>query len=140
VAGNQFTARWGHRFPPRGLIVASGRGCFVTATCGAVALSIFGLSTAMLFIPTILLYFFAAVGIAPVQAEAVAAQPERAGAASGMMTALQMLVGALAVQTIGFAHDGTAWPLFFGLLTCSMAALAAFVRRTPNVHLAKEAA
>lgn len=140
VAGNQFTARWGHRFSARGLIVASGGGCFAAVTCGVVALNIFGLTTAMLFVPTIFLYFFAAVGIAPVQAEAVAAQPERAGAASGMMTALQMIVGALTVQTIGFAHDGTAWPLFVGLLICSMAALAVFVRRKPNVHLAKEAA
>jgi DHA1 family bicyclomycin/chloramphenicol resistance-like MFS transporter len=140
VAGNQFTARWGHRFSPRGLIVASGRGCFVAVTCGAVALKIFGLSTAMLFVPTMFLYFFAAVGIAPVQAEAVAAQPEHAGAASGMMTALQMIVGASTVQTIGFAHDGTARPLFVGLFICSMAALAVFVRRTPTVYLAKEAA
>ena len=98
------------------------------------------MSTAVLFAPTIALYFFAAVGIAPVQAEAVAAQPERAGAASGLMTALQMAAGALTVQAIGFAHDGTARPLFVGLLVCTTAALAVFVRRKPNVHLAKEAA
>jgi hypothetical protein len=61
-----------------------------------------------------------------VQAEAVAAQPDRAGAASGLLTSLQMVVGAITVQAIGFAHDGTPQPLFVGLVVCSIAALAPF--------------
>jgi hypothetical protein len=75
------------------------------------------------FVPTIALYFCAAVGISPVQAEAVAAQPSRAGAASGLLTALQMAAGALTVQAIGFAHDGTPDPLFAGMIVCTTAAL-----------------
>jgi len=123
VAGNQFTARWGHRFAARTLILYSGVGCGLVAVAGAMAAHAFALSTALLFVPTIALYFFAAVGIAPVQAEAVAAQPVRSGAASGLLTALQMGIGAITVQAIGFAHDGTSRPLFMGLLACTMAAL-----------------
>jgi len=123
VAGNQFTARWGHRFATRKLILYSSLGCGLVTLAGAMAAHLFAMSTAMLFVPTIALYFFAAVGIAPVQAEAVAAQPGRSGAASGLLTALQMGVGAITVQAIGFAHDGTARPLFVGLLACTTAAL-----------------
>lgn len=123
VAGNQFTARWGHRFATRTLILYSGVGCGLVAVAGALAAHAFAMSTAVLFVPTIALYFFAAVGIAPVQAEAVAVQPVRSGAASGLLTALQMGIGAITVQAIGFAHDGTSRPLFMGLLACTMAAL-----------------
>jgi DHA1 family bicyclomycin/chloramphenicol resistance-like MFS transporter len=128
VAGNQFTARWGHRFAPRRLILASALGCTLAATAGAAVVQVMGISTATLFAPTIALYFFAALGIAPVQAEAVAAQPQRAGAASGLLTALQMVVGAVVVQAIGLAHDGTARPMFLGLLACTVAALALYAR------------
>ena len=126
-AGNQFTARWGQRFERRRLILASGIGCTLAAVSGAIAVQVFAMSTPVLFVPTIALYFFAAVGIAPVQAEAVAAQPDRAGAASGLLTSLQMVIGALMVQAIGFAHDGTPRPLFVGLVVCSVAALVLFV-------------
>ena len=128
IAGNQFTARWGHRFSPRRLILASSLGCSLVAMTGAVVVHAFGMSAATLFLPTIGLYFFAAVGIAPVQAEAVGAQPDRAGAASGLLTALQMVVGALTVQAIGYSHDGTARPLFVGLVVCSVAALSSSCR------------
>lgn len=127
VAGNQFTATWGERFKRRHLILVSGLGCTLAAAAGAIAIKVFAMSTALLFVPTIALYFFAAVGIAPVQAEAVAAQPDRAGAASGLLTALQMLIGALTVQAIGFSHDGTPLPLFVTLVACSVAAVASFV-------------
>jgi len=127
VAGNQFTATWGERFPRRSLILASGLGCTLAAVAGAIAIQVFAMSTTVLFMPTIALYFFAAVGIAPVQAEAVAAQPERAGAASGLLTALQMVVGALTVQAIGLSHDGTPRPLFVGMVVCSVMALALFI-------------
>jgi DHA1 family bicyclomycin/chloramphenicol resistance-like MFS transporter len=123
VAGNQFTVRWGDRFEPRVLVLTSGIGCASAAIGGGVAAYTFELSTAVLFLPTIALYFFAAIGIAPLQAEAVAVQPQRTGAASGLLTALQMVVGSLAVQVMGLAHDGTAQPMFTGLVICTGAAL-----------------
>ncbi len=140
VAGNQFTARWGHRFAPRTLILYSGVGCSLVAVAGALAAHVFAMSTALLFAPTIALYFFAAVGIAPVQAEAVAVQPGRAGAASGLLTALQMGAGALTVQAIGFAHDGTPGPLFMGLLACTTLALVFSMRLRRGAVLAGESA
>lgn len=131
VAGNQFTARWGDRFERRRLIQVSGLGCLGAALLAIVACGLAGLGTVTLFGPTLVLYFFAAVGIAPVQAEAVAAQPARAGAASGLLTAVQMAVGALTVQGIGLAHDGTARPLLGGLLVCTLAAVALYARVPP---------
>lgn len=133
VGGNQFTARWGGRFDARRLIRVSGLGCLASSLLGVSFVLGFGVTTASLFVPTIVLYFFAALGIAPVQAEAVAAQPSRSGAASGLLTAIQMLVGAAAVQAIGYAHDGTTLPLFVTLLACTSGAILAYrgeARRT----------
>jgi MFS transporter, DHA1 family, multidrug resistance protein len=142
VAGNQFTARWGHRFATRNLIYYSGVGCGLVALSGMLATQVFPMSPALLFLPTIALYFCAAVGIAPVQAEAVAAQPNRAGAASGLLTAMQMAIGALTVQSIGFAHDGTPVPLFAALIACTAAALlyGRRLRRTPAATAAGDPA
>lgn len=129
MAGNQFTARWGGRFQPSQLVRASGLGCLAAASIGGIGAHAFALSTPAVFIPTIVLYFFAAVGIAPVQAEAVAAQPMRSGTASGLLTSMQMLVGAATVQAIGFAHDGTSLPLFAALIACALIAIACYRRR-----------
>jgi nitrate/nitrite transporter NarK len=85
------------------------------------------LSTALLFVPTIVLYLFGGIGVAPLQAEALAAQPARTGAASGLLTAMQMVIGAVTVQAIGISHDGTPRPLFVGLVVCTAAALFALV-------------
>lgn len=127
AAGNQFTATWGHRFARRRLILASGVGCVLAAVSGAIAVRVLPMSTALLFVPTIVLYFLTAVAVAPLQAEAVGAQPDRAGAASGLLTSLQMVIGALTVQAIGFLHDGTPRPMFVALVVCSVAALAFLV-------------
>jgi hypothetical protein len=126
IGGNYATARWGH-FVPRGkLIVFSGVGCLLTSIAGLVAVSTFGWDTATLFVPAIALSLLGAIAIAPVQAEAVAAQPERSGAASGLMSGMQMAIGAAAVQFIGFTHDGTPYPMFIALVACATAALIAY--------------
>ena len=138
MAGNQFTARWGERFRPSHLVRVSGIGCLLAATMGGIGAHAFALSAPAVFIPTIVLYFFAAVGIAPVQAEAVAAQPMRSGTASGLMTATQMLVGAATVQAIGFAHDGTAVPMFAALIGCAAIAIACYRRGTCATLRAQE--
>jgi DHA1 family bicyclomycin/chloramphenicol resistance-like MFS transporter len=126
IAGNQFTARCGDRLAPRNLIRYSGIGCSLAAIAGTVAAHVFALSTELLFVPTIALYFFAGIGVAPVQAEALAAQPARSGAASGLLSAMQMAIGAVTVQAIGFAHDGTPEPMFVGLVVCTAAAVVSF--------------
>ena len=78
-----------------------------------------------MFIPTIALCFFGALAIAPVQAEAVAAQPQHAGSASGLMSGIQMVIGALVVQLVGFSHNGTPYPMFIALISCTAVALLA---------------
>jgi MFS transporter, DHA1 family, multidrug resistance protein len=130
IGGNYATARWGHLVPRGRLIVFSGVGCLATAIAGLVAVRMFGWDTATLFVPAIGLSLLGAIAIAPVQAEAVAAQPERSGAASGLMSGMQMAIGAVAVQFIGFTHDGTPYPMFIALIACAAAALLAYVGAT----------
>ena len=134
VAGNQFTARFGHRYAPRKLILFSGIGCVAAAIAGAMAAHSLAWSTALLFLPTIALYFFAGVGIAPVQSEAIGAQPTRSGAASGLLSGMQMAVGAAIVQAIGYSHDGTPYPMYVGVIACTVVALVAVV----TAHLAPQ--
>jgi DHA1 family bicyclomycin/chloramphenicol resistance-like MFS transporter len=125
VAGNYVTGRFGQRVSRAGLILFSGIGCLVTAVAGMAAASILGWNTAALFIPTIALCFFGALAIAPVQAEAVAAQPQLAGSASGLMSGIQMVIGAVVVQLVGFSHNGTPYPMFIALIGCTAVALLA---------------
>jgi DHA1 family bicyclomycin/chloramphenicol resistance-like MFS transporter len=125
VAGNYATGRWGDRVPRHWLILTSGIGCFVVAVTGFVAASVLQWSSALLFVPTILICFFGAIAIAPVQAEAVAAQPRCAGSASGLMSGIQMTMGALVVQLVGFSHNGTPYPMFVALIGCASIALLA---------------
>jgi DHA1 family bicyclomycin/chloramphenicol resistance-like MFS transporter len=125
VAGNYVTGRFGQRVSRASLILFSGIGCLVTAVAGMVAISTLQWNTAALFVPTIILCFFGALAIAPVQAEAVAAQPQHAGSASGLMSGIQMIIGAVVVQLVGFSHNGTPYPMFIALIGCTTVALLA---------------
>lgn len=125
VGGNTFTGRWGHRFSRPKLILFSGIACLASTVAGLLTLQVGGLSSAGLFIPVIVFYFSVGLAIAPVQAEAVAAQPSRSGAASGLTTGLQMATGAIVVQLVGLTHDGTAAPMCAALIACSTLALVA---------------
>jgi MFS transporter, DHA1 family, multidrug resistance protein len=125
VAGNYLTGRFGQRVSRASLVLFSGIGCVVTAVAGVTVAGMGEWNTAMLFIPTIALGFFGALAIAPVQAEAVAAQPQHSGAASGLMSGIQMLIGAVVVQLVGFSHNGTPYPMFIALIGCATVALLA---------------
>lgn len=142
VAGNYASGRWGDRVPRGRLILACGLGCLATSVAGLVTASVLEWHTAVGFVPTVALCFFGAVAIAPVQAEAVSAQPGHSGAASGLMSCIQMAIGAAVVQLVGLSHDGTPFPMFAALVTCSALALIAFAaagargRRSPAVAAA----
>ena len=126
VAGNYTSGRWGGRFERGRLILASGIGSLATAVVGLAVASLLEWSTAVAFVPTIVLCFFGALAVAPVQAEAVAAQPQHSGAASGLMSGMQMAIGAAVVQLVGFTHNGTPYPMFAALIACAALALVAF--------------
>jgi DHA1 family bicyclomycin/chloramphenicol resistance-like MFS transporter len=129
---------WGHRVPRGRLILACGVGGLASSLAGLAAASALEWHTAVGFVPTIALCFFGAVAIAPVQAEAVAAQPGRSGAASGLMSGMQMAVGAAVVQLVGLSHDGTLYPMFAALVACSALALIAFA--AAGVHRPRSSA
>lgn len=125
VAGNAITARWGQRLAPLKLIMASAAGSLGVAIAGMAAVWFFAWSTALLFAPVIALYFLGALAVAPVQAQALAARPQHSGTASGLLSGLQMALGAVVVQLVGFAHDGTPYPLFCAVIGCAAAAFIA---------------
>lgn len=125
VAGNTVSARFGHHVARSTLIFISGAGCLAASLTGLALVSWMPWNTMLLFTPVIVLSFFGALAIAPVQAEAVAAQPQHSGSASGLMSAMQMAIGATVVQLVGFSHDGTPYPMFIALTGCALAALSA---------------
>jgi len=127
VLGNYLTARMGDRVPRHKLILASGAGSLLTVLAGFIVATMTTWSTAILFTPVVVLGFVAAVAVAPVQAEAVSAQPDRSGSASGLMTSVQMIFGASVVQAVGFSHDGTPYPMYAALLSCGLVAVFAAV-------------
>jgi DHA1 family bicyclomycin/chloramphenicol resistance-like MFS transporter len=127
VAGNYISGRWGKRIGAARLIFLSGSGCLAAALAGLGAVGVLEWSAALLFVPSVVLYFCGAVAIAPVQAQAVAAQPQHAGSASGLMSAMQMVIGAAVVQAIGFTHNGTPYPMYLALIGCSTVAFLAML-------------
>ena len=126
IAGNYASGRWGHCLSRGRLVVISGLGCLTAGIAGLCAVSVLEWNTATLFLPVIVLSWFGAIAIAPVQAEAVAAQPERSGSASGLMSGMQMAIGAALVQLVGLSHDGTPYPMFAALIACALGALIAY--------------
>ena len=128
IGGNFATGRWGHRVPRETLIMASGLGCLLTAVAGLAAAHTLAWSPAVLFAPTVALSFFGAIGVALAQAQAVAAQPRRSGAASGLLSTMQMAIGAAVVQFVGFHHDGTPYPMLGVFIVCAACALVAASR------------
>ena len=130
IVGNYVSGRWGQLIPRSRLIVWCGLGCLATSVAGAVAVNVLGWDTVMLFLPAIGLSLFGAIAIAPVQSEAVSAQPARSGSASGLMSSMQMAIGAVVVQMVGFSHDGTPYPMFIALVACTAGAVAAYACAT----------
>ena len=126
VAGNYASGRWGQRMPRGRLILWCGLACLAASIAGLVAVTVLAWDTATLFVPLIGISLFGAIAIAPVQAEAVSAQPERSGSASGLMSGVQMAIGAVAVQLVGFSHDGTPYPMFLALIICAAGAVVAY--------------
>jgi MFS transporter, DHA1 family, multidrug resistance protein len=127
VAGNFVTGRWGHRLARETLILLSALGCLLTALSGLAIAAKLPWSQAVLFTPTVLMSFFGAIATAQVQAQAVALQPQRAGVASGLLSALQMAIGAAVVQFIGFHHHGTPYPMFMTFIALTFIACTAAV-------------
>jgi MFS transporter, DHA1 family, multidrug resistance protein len=138
VAGNLVTGRFGNRLPRESLIRLAALGCLLTALGGLAGAASQPWSQAVLFTPTVLMSFFGAIATAQVQARAVALQPQRAGTASGLLSSLQMAIGAAVVQFIGFHHDGTPYPMFAVFIVCTAAALVAALPASGTVHAATD--
>lgn len=134
IGGNFATGRWGGRFKRETLLLASAVGFTLTSLLGVLAVQWLPWTQAVLFMPTVALSFFGALGAAQAQILAVAVQPQRAGAASGLLSALQMLIGAAVVQLIGLHQDGTPTWMLGVFVACSlcMVLAAAHALRSPH--------
>jgi len=127
VIGNYVTGRWGSRFQSRNVILFSGVSCLTVAVAGSIAAHFFAWKTALLFLPTIALYFLGAIAVASAQAEGVAAQPAHSGAASGLIDRVANGGRCPVVHIIGVAHDGTPYSIMTAIVACSAAAFASVV-------------
>lgn len=125
IGGNMTTGRWGGRFDRDTLLLGSALGFALISVLGVLAVQALDWNQAVLFMPTVGLSFFGAVAAAQAQAMAVAAQPQRAGTASGLMSAMQMAIGAAVVQFIGLHQDGTPYWMLGVFATCSVCLLIA---------------
>ena len=123
VGGNFVTGKLSKRLNHQTLMAAGGLGSLAAVLAGFAALRIFELSTALVFIPALAFSFTNALAIAHAQAEAVSADPARSGAASGLMSCMQMLIGAAAVQLVGVVQDGSAYPVYALLCVLAVAAM-----------------
>ncbi len=136
MAGNFITARWSARVGVDAMIFAGAGLSVVSVLLALLAVLSWPLSAgpAILFIPQIVLAFANGLLLPNAVAGAISVNPHSAGAASGITGFLQMGVGALAAQYVGWLlHDAaTAASMIWVMLFCSLASLAAyygFVRR-----------
>ena len=86
-----------------------------------------GTLTAAISIGTFGLGFLFAT--APVRA--LAASATQRGLSAALLGSLEMGVAALAALTVGFFHDGTAWPLAFTFACCNFIAAATYIMCKP---------
>jgi DHA1 family bicyclomycin/chloramphenicol resistance-like MFS transporter len=86
-----------------------------------------GALTAAISIGTFGLGFMFAT--APVRA--LAASTTQRGLSAALLGSLEMGIAALAALTVGFFHDGTAWPLAFTFAGCNFIAAATYIMCKP---------
>lgn len=126
VLGAMAAGRLGGRTPPLRLFVAGSALCLVASATGA-ALALAGVSgEAALIAPGFALMLGIGLSIAPAIAAGIAPFPEMAGAASALISFVQMAVAALIVQVTGLLFDGTAAPLMVEMTVLSAGGLLLF--------------
>ena len=91
---------------------------------GQVYVALFHGHSLLLFVPLISINL-CLLGFLGANFSSIAMQPfaDSAGAASSIQSALRMLLGAVMGITVGQFYDGSAKPLAFALLGCSLSAL-----------------
>ena len=66
-----------------------------------------------IFVPSTVMAFANGLIMPNAQAAAVSINPQIAGSASGLMSFMQMMTGAVFAQTVGVIQDGTPLPMVF---------------------------
>jgi DHA1 family bicyclomycin/chloramphenicol resistance-like MFS transporter len=89
-----------------------------------------------LFLPASVLCFATALSAPNSAAAAIMVRPEIAGAASGLLGFMQLVVAAMLAQLLASLENGTPWPLAWVLVGANGAALLAYVwiRRSGAIH------
>lgn len=123
-----FTARFGgERMILGGSVLA-----LAGSAGGVVALGLGAAHPAVLFLPVMCHSIGAGLALPNAMAGALAAAPDRAGSASGLMGAAQFLFAALTVQVGGFMPHGSAWPLMVGVTCLTGGGLVLFLALAPG--------
>lgn len=124
-AGSFVASRLIPRVGARRLSIVAARMVFVTSF-GVLACALaFPLSVPSLLVPMVLFNFSQALASPGLTMQAISANPQRIGAASGLMGFLMMLGGAVATRIVSVVSDGTALPL--GVLMAVLGATAALL-------------
>ncbi len=129
-AGFFFTARKAHRLGARRMM-RIGVALSVAGAAALVAGALLGLDHPLaLFLPGMLVCGGNALAAPHSTTSAITSAPDMAGAASGMLGFVQLLVGAAATQLVAEFANQTAYPLIIAIAALSLGALALLRRLT----------
>lgn len=130
MLGNYVSARWSPRHGIDAMILSG----IVLGLCGAMAALVLvwlwaGAGPASIFLPQTLISFGSGLLLPCAMAGAISVRPQVAGAASGIVGFLQMGIGALAAQYVGYLLDDakSAQPMLLVILALGLGSAVAFV-------------
>ncbi len=125
MIGNFASVRLTERYSTLSLMTA-GMLIALTGVLVTIAFAAAGkLEPLTLFLPMMLAQFGQGVGLPNAQAEVINVFPLRAGTASALTSFSQMMLAAIASQTLGVLQNGTPWPLLTLMLLGVIGALTA---------------
>jgi DHA1 family bicyclomycin/chloramphenicol resistance-like MFS transporter len=133
IVGTFCSTRVLDRFGPDRLIRAGTIGSGAALALSLPLYYLLPLSAPLLFLPVVVVSFIQGFIIPNAQASAINVDPRYAGAGSGLVGFLQMLLSAAVVQAVAHFADGSPWPML-GLMAAAAAAAIAvlpMIRRAP---------
>ncbi len=128
LAGFMVAARISRRFGARRML-ASGVGLAIIGGLLLAGVTALGIQQPLPFFLSAMVFGFAhSISIPNAMAGALGLRPGLAGAASGLMGCMQLLLAALWTQSIGWFANGTPWPMACAVLAANLLAGACYLR------------
>lgn len=125
MLGNFIASRLSNRYSIDRMVIAGATIGFIAAVGFVVWVMIAPLNIFMLFLPCALASLGQGLSMPNAQSGAISVDPDLTGTASGVIMFVQLFLGAVGAQFMGFVADGTAMPMalvFFGFLAIALIA------------------